>query len=88
MQLLEETLLSMDAAIPYSGTGEPNYLELLERAENSSYDMSQPQRRYAIELLEQLMGLIPGIAKARQMNHSFATKAPKPQPDLRVTPHF
>jgi predicted acylesterase/phospholipase RssA len=88
MQLLEETLLSLDAAIPYSGAGEPNYLELLERAENSSYDMSQPQRRYAIELLEQLMGLIPGIAKARQMNHSFATKAPKPQPDLRVTPHF
>ena len=88
MELLEETFLSMDAAIPYSGTGEPNYLQLLEQAENSTYDMSQPQRHYAKELLEQLMALVPGITRARQMNHSFATKVPKPQPDLRVTPHF
>lgn len=88
MELLEDTLLSMDAAIPYSGAGEPDYLELLGQAENSSYDMSRPQRHYAQEFLSQLMALVPDVAKAREMGHSFATKVPKPQPNLRVTPHF
>ena len=88
MELLEDTLISMDLAVPYSGTGEPNYLELLRQSENSSYDMSPSQRRYAEDLLNQLIGMVPAIAKARQMGHSFATRVPKPQPDLRVTPHF
>lgn len=88
MELVEDTLLSMNTAIPYSETGEPNYRDLLTQVQNSSYPMSQPQRHYAEDLLDQLMALVPGITKAREMGHSFATRVPKPQPDLRVTPHF
>jgi predicted acylesterase/phospholipase RssA len=88
MELLEDNLLSMEGAIPFSAVGEPNYLELLRKTENTSYNMTQPQRRYAEELLDQLMGLVARIAQAREMGHSFETRVPKPQPDLRVTPHF
>src|SRR5262249_32054383 len=66
MELLEDTLLSMDSSIPYSATGEPNYLDLLRKAENTSYNMNQPQRRYAEDLLGQLMGLVPQVAQARE----------------------
>jgi hypothetical protein len=88
MELLEDSLLSMDESLTYSATGEPNYLQLIGKTKNTSYDMSDPQRRYAEELLDQLMSLVPSVTRAREMGHSFRTRVPKPKPELRVTPHF
>jgi hypothetical protein len=88
MELLEDSLLSMDEALSYSAIGEPNYLQLLRRVENTSYNMTQPQRRYAEDLLRRLMDLAPSVSRAREMGHSFETKVPKPEPNLRVTPRF
>ena len=88
MEQLEDVLLSMDESIPYSGDGEPTYDDLLNRATTRSYPMSQPQRHYAATLLGDLMKLVPEIAQARSMGHSFETKAPRPEPNLVVTPHF
>jgi predicted acylesterase/phospholipase RssA len=88
MELLEDALLSINLAVPYSQSGEPNYEELLERAETMSYPMSRPQRQYAVDMLRALIGLAPKITEGRERGQSFETRAPKPEPDLRVTPHF
>ena len=88
MQLLEDALLSVDGALGYSGYGEPTYLDLLHEAATLSYHMSQPQQQYAIELLTALMQLVPTIQNRRNMGESFESRAPKPEPDLRVMPHF
>ncbi len=50
--------------------------------------MSNSQRLYAIKLLRALMQFVPEIRQKRGMGQSFETKGPKPEPDLRVTPHF
>jgi predicted acylesterase/phospholipase RssA len=89
MQLLEEVLLSMSQAIPFSEGPGLNYDQLLERAEHLSYAMhSAEQRQYARKLLTQLMAFVPEIVRMRAEDHSFDTNAPKPKPDLRVMPHF
>lgn len=89
MQLLEDVLLSMSEAVPFPEGSELNYDELLERAEHLSYRMpSADQREYARDLLTQLMVLVPEIKKMRAQGRSFDTNAPRPEPDLRVTPHF
>jgi predicted acylesterase/phospholipase RssA len=88
MELLEDSLLSIDESLTYSATGESNYLQLIAKTKNTSYDMTDPQRRYAKDLLDQLMSLVPSVTRAREMGHSFRTKVPKPKPELRVTPHF
>ena len=88
MELLEDALLSIDAAVPFSMAGEPNYLQLLARANTMGYSMSNPQRIYATNFLNALLALVPMISAARSRGESFQTKAPKPQPDLRATPHF
>jgi predicted acylesterase/phospholipase RssA len=88
MELLEDALLSMEQAIPYSRPGQLTYDQLLRAVPKPSYRMSGPQQRYAIVLLRRLMGLVPHIQKKRRMNQSFATGVPRPEPDLRVTPHF
>jgi len=88
MELLEEALLSMEGAVGYSGFGEPTYDALLQQASELSYPMSNSQRLYAIDLLRALMQLVPEIRQKRDMGQSFETKVPKPEPDLRVTPHF
>jgi predicted acylesterase/phospholipase RssA len=88
MELLEDALLSINTAVPYSEVGERNYEELLQSAEAMSYPMSKPQREYAINILNTLMELVPEISKMRERGQSFGTRSPKPRPDLRVTPHF
>jgi hypothetical protein len=32
--------------------------------------------------------VVPIIEQAQTIKESFGTRAPKPEPDLRVTPHF
>lgn len=89
MQLLEEALLSMSEAIPFSDSSGLNYDELLAQAQDLGYAMrSAQQRQYARDLLSQLMALVPEIVRMRDEGHSFDTNAPKPKPDLRVMPHF
>jgi predicted acylesterase/phospholipase RssA len=88
MELLEDALLSMNEALRYSGFGEPTYEALLQGPQDPSYPMSDPQRDYGIYLLGGLMQLVPEIRLKRRMGQSFETKVPKPEPDLRVTPHF
>ena len=88
MKLLEDAFLSMSDAALYSEAGENNYEQLLARAETMSYPMSKPQREYAANLLKALLQLAPEIQEMRKRGQSFGTRAPKPEPDLRVTPHF
>jgi hypothetical protein len=88
MELLEEVLLSIEDALGYSGFGEPTYDCLLKESEGLSYPMTSAQRAYGAELLGRLMEVVPAIKRARAMKESFETKAPKPEPDLRVMPHF
>jgi predicted acylesterase/phospholipase RssA len=88
MELLEEALVSMEDAVGYSGFGEATYAYLLQESEKLSYSMTGAQRKYAEGLLGRLMEVMPIIKQARTAKESFETKAPKPEPDLRVTPHF
>jgi hypothetical protein len=88
MALLEDVLLSMDDATGYSGNGERTYGHLLETPPAPSYQMSAAQREYAIDLFTGLMQLVPEIRERREMGQSFATHAPKPEPELRVIPHY
>jgi hypothetical protein len=88
MELLEETVISVKGAFPYAEGGEPSYVDLLHKTANTSYNMGSPQRRYARELLDRIMDLAPAIDEARVAGHSFGTKAPKPEPELRVIPKF
>jgi predicted acylesterase/phospholipase RssA len=87
MELFEQVVLSMDGAIKYSGFGEPTYDDLLDKAQEPSYAMSNTQRQYAINLLGALMRLAPDIRTNCDKEQSFETKAPRPEPDLKVTPH-
>jgi predicted acylesterase/phospholipase RssA len=88
VELLEDVLLSMENAIGYSGFGEPTYDYLLKESGGLSYPTTSAQRTYGEELLGRLMEVVPIIKLARTMKESFETRAPKPEPDLRVTPHF
>lgn len=88
MELLEDALLSIDEAAGYSGFGEPTYRALLAQAANLSYHMPNAQQQYAINFLDALTQLVPEIRQKRGMGQSFETRVPKPEPDLRVAPHF
>lgn len=84
MQLLEDVLLSMNESIPLVEGSEPNYDDLLMRAEQLGYPMrSADQRQYARDLVTKLMALVPEIERRRTQGHSFDTNAPRPKPDLR-----
>jgi predicted acylesterase/phospholipase RssA len=88
MWMLEEALLSVNEAAGYSGFGELSYDQLLLDGMEPSYKMPPAQRQYAIKLLTALKGLVPEIDEKRVMGQSFETRVPKPEPDLKVTPHF
>jgi hypothetical protein len=88
MELLEEVLLSMEKAVGYSGFGEATYEYLVQESAELSYPMTGAQRAYAEELLRRLLALVPLVKDARVAENSFETKVPKPEPDLKVTPHF
>jgi predicted acylesterase/phospholipase RssA len=88
MELLEEVLLSIEKAVAYSGFGEATYEYLLQESAELSYPMTGAQREYGQDLLRRLMELVPFVKEARAAENSFDTKVPKPEPDLKVTPHF
>ena len=88
MELLEEVLLSMEKAVGYSGFGEETYEYLLQESAELSYSMTAAQRAYAEDLLGRLMELVPLVKAASVAENSFDTRVPKPEPDLKVTPHF
>jgi len=50
--------------------------------------MTNPEREYAAALVDHLLALAPEIKTKCEMGQSFETRAPKPEPDLRVSPHF
>jgi hypothetical protein len=43
---------------------------------------------YAVQFFADLMQLVPEIRKHREMGRSFATHAPKPEPELRDIPRY
>lgn len=88
MELLEEVLLSMEKAVGYSEFGEATYEYLVQESAELSYPMTGAQRAYAEELLRRLLAVVPLVKDARVAENSFETKVPKPEPDLKVTPHF
>jgi predicted acylesterase/phospholipase RssA len=88
MALLEDVLLAMDDATHYSGNGERTYDDLLRTPPAPSYQMPATQRDYAGRLFGDLMQLVPEIRKHREMGQSFATHAPKPEPEFRVIPRY
>jgi predicted acylesterase/phospholipase RssA len=88
MELLEEVSLSMEKAVAYSGFGEATYEYLLQESAELSYSMTASQREYAGDLLRRFMDLVPLVKAARAAENSFNTRVPKPEPDLKVTPHF
>jgi hypothetical protein len=78
----------MEKAVGYSGFGEATYEYLLQESAELSYPMTGAQRTYGMDLLRRLMEVVPFVKEARAGENSFETRVPKPEPDLKVTPHF
>ena len=88
MKLLEDSFLAMDGSYRFSDWAESDYADPIDKAQHLGYHMTDSQREYATWLVNALLELVPEIERRRGMGHSFETWVPKPEPDLRVSPHF
>jgi len=88
MAQLETALVSLGGTYVFDAGDEASYSEMLKEGEEPSYLMTDSQRSFAIEFLASLTALVPEAEKKQAMGQSFESGAPRPMPDLRVTPHF
>ncbi len=87
MELLEDALLSIDAAAGFGGGGARTYRELIEDPPSYAF-RSKKQQDYTRLLVQSLRNLARDVRSARDGAYSLQDRAPRPGPELRVSPRY